>query len=414
METRVVEDTNDYLRKNKFLLEFREFFIAMKCLGWLPWGSTIRRVDGQPRLVAPTWAKIYCLSSLSFVSVTNAMLMVQAAKAVLKMPEHVQFFGFLYVATSTFTNFIPLLTFSQRGPRRWFMFEMYEMQKELERCSLTGGLERINFRGHNRLALAYCLLASVTFLLVRGVVGVPDLWRALGSFNEGIVIYWLVFSALFMKKLSSVILDEYTLLLELGESGKGTEHLIQGVLTYRKLWLQLLAKVRFAGNVISMCVGTSLIVNFGRAIFAFFYILRTPNPQMLSATVPMFLISASVVTVLCQFSHGVKQKIFDDVMKAIEVTKMMRIPKAEKIATIRYFSRISKISPPITFNFYLDCDRKLLSMMIVAVIANSIILVQMNVSSEAIETEDFKLVGKLLSAHLDSWFYQLIPKMFTK
>ncbi|CAB3371302.1 Hypothetical predicted protein [Cloeon dipterum] len=224
------------------------------------------------------------------------------------IPSRIQSFGYLFVFSAAFTNYVPLLHFFQRNARKNFVLNFYDLQMELEACALTGAFEEINMRLSNRVALAIIFVFSVALSSpgLNSKYSLTNIWRATGFFNEGIVLYWLVYTATFMKKMICVALQEFTLLREYNESGKNSKKLSELLLRHRKIWLHILVKIKLAGNVLSLSAGTLLLVNFGRSLYSVFMILENEAARELSV---YLLYSFSPILVVCHFCHSVEQKV---------------------------------------------------------------------------------------------------------
>jgi len=180
----------------------------------------------------------YILHLFVFINHKNNNLLFPAFKtlpqlnlfqAVDFLPDGVHLFGYLFIFTAGFTNFIPIMVVAQSGGRRKFIADWYSfqvdrkinnqlntyfknriLQQQLEQCSITNSVEKIKMRTFNKVYLSGTLFLAFSFVAVKGSSPkLCDLWRAIGFLNEQIIVYWMVYSARFMKKASHCILAEY-------------------------------------------------------------------------------------------------------------------------------------------------------------------------------------------------------------
>ncbi|CAB3371299.1 Hypothetical predicted protein [Cloeon dipterum] len=222
---------------------------------------------------------------------------------------------------------------------------------------------------------------------------ITDLWIALGVVNEGIVFYWLVFIAQYMKQFVKIEAQEYTLLLEFNEYGKNEQNLNSLLLKHRRIWLEMLSLMRRAGNTMSMCVGSLMLVNFGRSLYALFMMFTNQIALILF----LFLIYALCpIVVECHYCHSVTQEVSDSITEAIKVTKALKISRNRKMEMIGFFGRLANLIRPISFNYYMECDRKMLTTVLAALLTNAVIIVQLNVGEQDFNLDDYNTICELI------------------
>lgn len=87
---------------------------------------------------------------------------------------------------------------------------MSHTQNQIEACALTDSLSRIRMRTTNKIYMLLLLTATCSFVAIKGTQPtITDAWRALGFFYENCVVYWVVYSTIFIRGACNAIFQEY-------------------------------------------------------------------------------------------------------------------------------------------------------------------------------------------------------------
>ncbi|CAB3371300.1 Hypothetical predicted protein [Cloeon dipterum] len=126
-----------------------------------------------------------------------------------------------------------------------------------------------------------------------------------------------------------------------------------------------------------------------------------------SISVLLFFLAYSMCSIIieCQFSYLVTKKTIDSLQEVIKITKAMKIPEEEKSETLHFFCKLSTRAPSISFNFYMNCDRKLITTMVVAIITNAVIIVQLNGGKQQhFNADDYHYLSAIIHQKIVSAF----------